>query len=350
VTSVGHAAPGTPADALFIAGPSRSGTTLMARLFELHPEVFAFTELHFFEGLAAPSEVTRPLTRAEAVDLLARLVANQRAFADVTGVDARRFQATAADLLDGFGLAETTPLSVFRAYLQHETADHGKRIPCEQTPRNVFFIEDILRHVPNARVVVMTRDPRDVLASQKHKWRAPFLDGKLPRREALRLRANYHPLTTSLLWRASVRAGDSVGDPRVVHVRFEDLVARPEQEVERICAAVGLPFAPGMLEVTFAGSSFGRGEGRKGMNASALGRWQRGALTSTEAAICERVCAAEMRRHGYEPSRSGVAAPELALHAGSLPLKTAAAVALNARRYGDLRGAIRRRLVGRQRG
>ena len=36
---------------VFIVGNSRSGTTMMSRVFGNHPEIHAFNELHFFGNL-----------------------------------------------------------------------------------------------------------------------------------------------------------------------------------------------------------------------------------------------------------------------------------------------------------
>ncbi|NIP95612.1 MAG: sulfotransferase, partial [Akkermansiaceae bacterium] len=46
------------------------------------------------------------------------------------------------------------------------TEEEGKRIPCTQTPRNVYYLREILGAYPDARVIWMVRDPRAVLCSQ----------------------------------------------------------------------------------------------------------------------------------------------------------------------------------------
>jgi hypothetical protein len=343
----GVEAPPAPASPVFVCGSSRSGTTLVARLLDRHPDVFAFTELHFLEQLAEPAEARRWLEPAAAADLLARLLANQHAFAQTTGTDAAGYRAQAVALLPRLGLVEPTPARLFAAYLRHEAAQHGAPVACEHTPRNVYVLPELLALYPDARVVVLLRDPRDVLASQKHKWRAAFLGGRFPRREQLRLRVNYHPVTTSLLWRGAVRAGDAVRDERVLQLRFEDLVAEPARHVEALCRHVGLDFDPTLLEVSVAGSSFGPGSQATGLDRAAVGRWARGALTPTEAAICDRLTATERARHGYPDAGVRPDAAALAWQLGRWPVVTAAAVALNARHYGDLPAAVRRRLSPR---
>ena len=54
----------------------------------------------------------------------------------------------------------------------------------------------------------MVRDPRDVLLSQKNKWKRKFLGANdIPFFELLRARFNYHPYTISKMWKTAVNRG-----------------------------------------------------------------------------------------------------------------------------------------------
>jgi hypothetical protein len=235
---------------------------------------------------------------------------------------------------------------VLQAFLDAEAARAGKRIGVDHTPRTVFSLGEALHALPGARAVVTVRDPRDVLASQKHKAGSLFRDRPFPEPEARRLRAGYHPLTTALLWRgatlASLAARD---DPRVLVVPFEALLAEPQTWLDRLLTFLGLPPAPDLLEVDRLGSSYRTDPAQPvahGLDRSAIGAW-RGRLSDTEAWICERAVAGTMRRAGYE--RAGVRPSPRALAAEALvlPQKTVLAAALNHRRYGNpLRAAWRR--------
>ena len=93
----------------------------------------------------------------------------------------------------------------------------GGEVACDQTPRNVFYIRDILDAFPEARIINMVRDPRAVLLSQKNKWRRRSLgESALPRSEVVRSWSNYHPIVTARIWRGAVDAeerGDAVDHP-----------------------------------------------------------------------------------------------------------------------------------------
>src|SRR3954466_9642880 len=63
---------------IFIVGNSRSGTTMMLRIFNNHPELMVLNELHFFEQLWAPEDKEKPISTEKAVELASRLILTQR--------------------------------------------------------------------------------------------------------------------------------------------------------------------------------------------------------------------------------------------------------------------------------
>jgi len=170
---------------IFVVGNSRSGTTMMGRILGAHPSVYTFGELHFFEQLWSPADEDRRLSRAEGGRLAARLLSVQRQ-GYLSRANPERFQEEAGEMVAS-AQSEMTPAEVFGAFLFYEAAKNGKKVPCDQTPRNVFYLREILELYPEARVINMIRDPRDILLSQKGKWKRRFLGaGSIPLREALR--------------------------------------------------------------------------------------------------------------------------------------------------------------------
>ena len=62
-------------DQIFIVGSSRSGTTMMGRILNNHPDIFTFRELHFFGTIW--TNYTSRLNYDESVSLLSRLLCIQ---------------------------------------------------------------------------------------------------------------------------------------------------------------------------------------------------------------------------------------------------------------------------------
>lgn len=332
-----------PTSLVFVVGNSRSGTTMVARMLGLHSSIHTVREVHFFEELWVPADRGHALERSAAIALAGTLVQRAREYYGYP-TEQGRYDVEGAGVVDSM-TGDVTGEAVFAASLLWCAREAGKTIACEQTPRNVYFIDEILELFPSAVVVCVVRDPRDVLASQKNWWRLSEQGGKpVPRLVRLRHWANYHPVVTSLLWRGGARAQlSAAGGERVLGVRFEDVLNDPETEGRRITAALGLEFESGMLDVRRVGSSLRADDNSTGIDASHHGTW-RNRLSTTEVWISQRVSADEYAAFGYrsEPFRARPAGLALVLLA--LPAKLGVVVALNLRRSRNLVASIRRRL------
>lgn len=331
---------------IFIVGNSRSGTTMLGRILGNHAQVYTFGELHFFEQQVDAATVLSKTEWPEerCLALLERLLTAARDgfFAKV---ETGKYRLDAIRILANSKTRD--PVSVYSAFLFGESAAHSKSIPCEQTPRYLFFVQEILKAFPEAVVINMIRDPRDVLLSQKNKWRRRFLGaGNIPLTEAIRAWANYHPYTIAMLWVAAVRSAlRHVVHPRFVSIRYEDLLRQPEVTVRALCSVAGLEYSETMLAIPQVGSSTGIDRpDQRGIDATRTGGWRKGGLTVTELAICNRTCGEEMKRMGYEYE---IGADPFLRRWFSMMLfafKAALALALNLRRTRNLRETLRRRL------
>lgn len=134
---------------------------MMANILENHPEVFKFHELHFFEELWTPEEREELLTIAEAVNLTARLLSAQRH--DYIFKDTGRYVDEAEQIIQTIDSNSLKSINVYEAFLSYEVSRNNCKIACENTPRNVFYIGEILDTFPNAKIINMVRDPRDIL-------------------------------------------------------------------------------------------------------------------------------------------------------------------------------------------
>lgn len=298
-----------PRRMIFITGASRSGTTLLSFMLRRHPDVFGLKELQFFGNAWDPREPERRFSRQEAIEAVAAMLAHQELGVLVHEVPARHrrsAQALVADLQE----AAADPAQLFAAVVHRLAEGAGKSIPCEQTPRYIFYARALLERYPAARMVHLVRDPRAVMASQKMRWRRRQLaaeSSRVPLYESLRVWVNYHPYTIARLWsRATAAATELREHPRFSLLRFEDLLLQPEHAVRRLCGRLQLDYDPRMLNVGQVNSSHEPTVegGRKGLRVEAIDKW-RDVLTRTEVHIMERACAPLMRTYGYEPLLHG---------------------------------------------
>lgn len=330
---------------IFVVGNSRSGTTMMSRILGRHSCIFSFQELHFFEQLWSP-ESPQELMLGQACQLLVQLISIQRN-GYLTHKKNRYYHDEALNILSP-NYIPLSPPEVYRIFLGYETNREGGTIPCEQTPRNIYYLQEILNLFPNAHIINMIRDPRDVMLSQKNKWRRRLLGGhNFPTIALLRFWCNYHPITMSMLWKSGLLAADRINKhPRVTHLRFEDLLESPERCLYDLCNRIRLEYNPEMLQVPQVGSSLDIDQpNRKGINPSAMGRWKHGGLNKSEIYICQRILEEDILKHGYQTKKIQPDIFSLAYYVLIFPFKFALAFLFNTRRSRSLIDTIRRRFT-----
>lgn len=334
---------------IFVTGASRSGTTLTAQILGKHSRIAGLAELHYFGEFCDPRRepADRRIVPDEAVETLFTrqnegiLAPRRRRSGDP---EARR-------VLDRLG-PEAAVADVFAETAVSLARRVGKAVPCEQTPRNIYYAPALLSWYPQARVVHMLRDPRGVLASQKFRWRRRSLmadPSKMTYRQQLRTWVNYHPYTVAQLWNLATRQALALSDhPRVHLLKLEDLILEPERRLRELCAFLGVEFEPAMLDIDRVNSSHvPTASGGKGLSRESIDGW-RGRLSADELAVVFRRSGALMERVGYRPEPvAGTRVGRLATGARYLT-HLAGAVLINPRRSviqarALLRGVIRSR-------
>lgn len=292
----------------FVTGASRSGTTLLSFVLRNHAEIYGLRELQYFGEYCDPSQLEAPLSESKLLRAGASIHARQRdgILNPVVGPNDLDWSR---QLLQSSPPGNRTPGKIFAAAVLRLANQAGKSIPCEQTPRNIYYAEELLAYFENAHIIHIVRDPRSVMASQKKRWRRRELTADTSSRSYLRSMqswVNYHPYTSSRLWlRASRAARRLEGHPRFTIIRFEDLVRSPESTVRGLCDRLGVKFQSAMLDIAQVNSShFSTVDGRrKGWNTAVVDAW-RTVLTPTEVAIVERTCGSLMRSYGYDSNAS----------------------------------------------
>jgi len=323
---------------IFITGNSRSGTTMMSRILGNHADVFSFQELHFFDEQFQGKRVTKE----SAIKLYAKLCAIQRNgyFGNHTITP---FYEEAKQSIGEFIIF--SEMEVYKKFIFDEAKRNHKKIPCKQTPQNIFYINEILEIFTDARVVVMIRDPREVLLSQKNKWKRRKLSGgEIPLWEALRSRINYHPITISKIWNAAAKQGLLFkNDKRVLTVHFEKLVSDPENVIKEVCEHVGISYSNNLLDIPVVGSSNKTDNSQiRGVDKNKTGQWNQGGLNTTEIAICEKINSALMQQVGYNLSEIP---PNILLQSWyyfSLPFRVALALLFNLKRLKNSKKIVKR--------
>ncbi|MBD0347616.1 MAG: sulfotransferase [Thermoleophilia bacterium] len=212
---------------VIVLGVSRSGTTLLRVMLDRHSEL-AMPDESFFIPQLARRHGERP-DPARFVDDLRRLPTLRDWRVDP--------EAVAHRLRHGVSLGEAIA-AIYYVY----AADRGKRRWGDKTPAYMQHLRLLERLWPHALFVHLVRDGRDAALSL------------LAMPEGVATRTWAHPRTAAdfaCQWTTEVRAAHALArrvGARYLEVRYEQLVAAPEEALRRICEHLGLAFEPAMLE------------------------------------------------------------------------------------------------------
>jgi len=141
---------------IFVVGNSRSGTTLMGNILGLNPDVFTFEELHFFGTLWSQSDRHKTLTRKQAEALAAKLLAIQDEDV-ISHKDPQLFADEAQTLVETLTTSSYTATDILQTFLTYSAEKNNRKIPCEQTPRNILYIAELLELYPHCHIINMVR-------------------------------------------------------------------------------------------------------------------------------------------------------------------------------------------------
>lgn len=267
---------------IFIIGVPRSGTTLLRVLLDSHSEIAGLPETPWLLGAYGSDTSLRGFLSG----LTDGPYGAVRNIADI---------APEHVFAAGRSLLETLFAPVLKA--------RNKSLLAFKTPADIRHLDTLLKLVPDAYYIHITRDGRDVAMSQLGKKGIFFDDLKEYRRlgfaNLLRRWAEWESRIRSLLYRE---------DHRVVHVRYEDLIANPEHELRRITAFLGLPFEAGMLNYAAHRHDYPSWEagstdvaGHNGISKAGSGKWRQAKLTG-EMVHALRAYDPVLVELGYPPS------------------------------------------------
>ncbi len=224
---------------VFVVGCARSGTTLLKRVLNAHPQIAITRETHWIplfyqdrvgltpEGLVTPELIDKLLADWRFVRMGIGRPDMERLLASGEPVTYARF---VSGLFDLYGRAE------------------GKALVGDKTP--IYGIDIPLLHElwPRAKFVHLIRDGRDVCLSVRN-WKRK--DGGVGLEENFTTWAEDAVTTTAVWWTWRVRlareAGKPLGSGLYYELRYEALVQQPAVECARLCDFLGVPYEESML-------------------------------------------------------------------------------------------------------
>lgn len=321
----------------FIVGNSRSGTTLLARIIKKHPKMHVLNETHFMEEFQYERENFSALKKDDLYILVNRMLTIQRK--DYYRKNQyEEYHKEAEKILNSFfKLSFPSFSSLIKVFFEHEAIRAGKIRAGDQTPRHIFFVDDLISMYPDAKFIHIIRDPRAIAYSQRNKWKAAARLGQ-PRFEISRTRLNYHPITITFLWNKVMEAGRTAkatcSPATFLSIQFEDLIKHPEIEIKKICDLLEINFTPSMLDTSVSMSAHEVDEGKSGISQTISVRWKEG-LSKTELFLVEKIAEEKMINYGYIPIKSHPSTFGIMAYLIYWPFQLAIALSLNLGRMGN---------------
>lgn len=274
--------PTRPDDPFFVVGCARSGTTLLSVMLDRHPELAVTRETHFINKALPYLRMARRTHEAQVDCLLATPL-----MADL--------EVDREGLLDCFRRHPCEPSWLLKAVLETHGRGVGVERVGEKTPMHLEYTRLLYRWFPDARVVGIVRDGRDVAQSLMH---VDWVHNDLMAHAA---RWVQQSRIARRLARRHAR--------RFLLVRYEDLLAEPRETLSRVDAFLGVAFDERQLDPEAGGTEvFSRREmswknqAAKALDRDRIAAWKRG----TDAGTLERLNAVmrpELVAHGYPEAR-----------------------------------------------
>ena len=212
---------------IFVVACPRSGTTLLQLMLHAHPRIAIPPENRFFLDVYKHRAKYGNLRKKANRAALAKFITKQKKYADMkvpAGVMREAIVSGPPTVGSALGI-------VFREY----AALYGKPRWGDKRPLYLNHIPTLMTLFPDAQIVHIIRDGRDCVASLK---RMPWW--------------KTGSISAITRWVQSMNMGNrarrSLRPDQYYEFKYEDLVASPREELEKLCAFLGEEFHEAMLE------------------------------------------------------------------------------------------------------
>lgn len=285
---------------IFIVGVPRSGTTLLAALLGAHSRLSCGPETHFFMFLPGRKRLLfyrlfRFLPSAKSHLLCARKYWPDRAVDFLFSMDhvgqpvPAHYGFSRDDISQYLRRCQPSIQAILASLTEQFMHKRGKQRWVEKTPDHLVLAPAIRKYFPNAPILRIVRDPRDVALSLKNVPWGPksFLGG-------LALWMKYDEMSRSFF----------ETDSLCHTLRYEDLLSSPEEEIKKVCDFINVPFEDSMLDTTRSYADVNRTNEswkenvQRGFDKSRARVWEQ-KLDEAEIQLAEAIAGGRLRYYGY---------------------------------------------------
>jgi len=217
---------------IFIVGVGRSGTSLLQSILNAHTEIAFLPETQFFRKYVAAAKYRKNEGEIAAA-----------AFEEILKTDEafQRADIEAQDLMSNVDRTNFKTTDAYKTLLGLYLKKKNKNIIGDKDPRNIDYLPQLHRHFPEAKIIHIYRDPRDVVLSKtKAAWSAhrPFWQ---------------HTLIGQYQLARGRRLGKQLYGKQFFELQYEQLISEPEQVLQNLTTFLAVDYESDMMN--FANSS-----------------------------------------------------------------------------------------------
>ncbi|MCB0688712.1 MAG: sulfotransferase [Saprospiraceae bacterium] len=213
----------------FIVGVPRSGTTLLRIILDAHPDLSIPPETGFIPKFWQLQKYEHELCKEDLVAQIMNILLNTPDHAPAWS----DFHLKKEDLISNlYSIEFLSTIEGLRSFYRTYANRFNKKYWGDKTPGHAFFVNQILEMLPEAKIIHMIRDGRDVAVSLRNKWFGP----------------GHHMEKLATIWCNYIQAArKAIRSNRYLEIRFEDLITCLEDTIAKICLFLGLEMHDSML-------------------------------------------------------------------------------------------------------
>lgn len=272
---------------LFIVGVGRSGTSLLQSMLAAHSQLSFLPETAFIRKFIVRKKIQSTVIK-KGSSFAKELVARDETLSRVD-FNFNNFIDSTKDNID---------LECYLAMQGQEMERSGKLRFGDKDPRLIEYLPTVKLCFPDAYIVNIVRDPRDVLSSKK---KAAWSAG----RSLL-----FYTFANRVQLKIARLLGRKLFGERYIEIIYEDLISEPEVNLKNLCTKLNLSFEPELLEfgeqakklvsdseISWKKETFGP------LLSNNFNKWKK-QLNKNEIALTELSCSDAFAIGGYEKSET----------------------------------------------
>jgi len=282
-----------PQSPVFVVGVGRSGTSLLQSMLHAHPEIAFLPETHFFRRYVARF-YNRWTHEREGVRAFLNTLANDEEY-QRAGIPEDELLAPFLNGTRAFKL-RAVYTRLLRLYRDQEDVS----VIGEKDPRLIDYLPQARQMFPEAQILHIVRDPRDVLLSRLD---ADWSSGRPDWLHLLTYRAQFV--------RGRLQGTRSFG-ARYLELRYEDLLTEPKQVLRNVAEHVGVAYSDAMIafqrsaeELVHESERSWKKETTGPLLRDNTGKWCKG-LSDWQVRLTEQVCNKAFEWFDYERAESSM--------------------------------------------